>query len=299
MRILILVMKVVIHFAQCIETNWSVLWLTGTPETDSSLMLVSFVYFVTNEMAGSGSGFGFGFAPILFLSLVVACAARPLYPLPSKVSHGSRLPLQTSRPYNIAHRGSNGEIPEETSAAYMVCIGMQVNLLCAFICLNFNLLLCMSRGGNKFIVSKVTSIQLCALIWHASFSHKNKKNKKKRLFMHKHSRWIICCDALTYQTYACFAWRACFSQRLFLIMTCFYREPLKRELTSSKLISCPPKMGFLYASMTSSLMTQLTLQIIRSLQIVKEPMMFKESTPLASSLVTLIHSAFGYMLLLC
>lgn len=70
----------------------------------------------------SGSGFGFGFAPILFLSLVVACAARPLYPLPSKVSHGSRLPLQTSRPYNIAHRGSNGEIPEETSAAYMRAI---------------------------------------------------------------------------------------------------------------------------------------------------------------------------------
>uniref|UniRef100_A0A6N2LGT2 glycerophosphodiester phosphodiesterase n=1 Tax=Salix viminalis TaxID=40686 RepID=A0A6N2LGT2_SALVM len=70
----------------------------------------------------SGSGFGFGFAPILFLSLVVACAARPLYPLPSKVSHGSRLPIQTSRPYNIAHRGSNGEIPEETSAAYMRAI---------------------------------------------------------------------------------------------------------------------------------------------------------------------------------
>ncbi|MCL7049026.1 hypothetical protein MKW94_001100, partial [Papaver nudicaule] len=28
-------------------------------------------------------------------------------------------PLQTFRPYNIAHRGSNGEIPEETVAAYM------------------------------------------------------------------------------------------------------------------------------------------------------------------------------------
>lgn len=88
-----------------------------------------------NEMAGSG--FGFGFAPILFLSLVVACAARPIYPLPSKVSHGNRLPLQTSRPYNIAHRGSNGEIPEETSAAYMVCISVQVNLLCTFIRLIF------------------------------------------------------------------------------------------------------------------------------------------------------------------
>jgi hypothetical protein len=96
----------------------------------------------------AGSGFGFGFAPILFLSLVVACAARPIYPLPSKVSHGNRLPLQTSRPYNIAHRGSNGEIPEETSAAYMVCIGVQVNLL--FNTFDFlNLLLFMSRAGNK------------------------------------------------------------------------------------------------------------------------------------------------------
>jgi glycerophosphoryl diester phosphodiesterase len=28
--------------------------------------------------------------------------------------------LQTFRPYNIAHRGSNGELPEETSAAYLV-----------------------------------------------------------------------------------------------------------------------------------------------------------------------------------
>lgn len=73
-------------------------------------------------MPSTCSGFGFGFAPILFLSLVVACAARPIYPLPSKVSHGNRLPIQTSRPYNIAHRGSNGEIPEETSAAYMRAI---------------------------------------------------------------------------------------------------------------------------------------------------------------------------------
>ncbi|XP_052489966.1 glycerophosphodiester phosphodiesterase GDPD5 isoform X2 [Gossypium raimondii] len=30
--------------------------------------------------------------------------------------------MQTSRPYNIAHRGSNGEIPEETAAAYMRAI---------------------------------------------------------------------------------------------------------------------------------------------------------------------------------
>lgn len=69
-----------------------------------------------------------GFVPIICLSLVVVCAARPIYPLPSKLDDESRKPLQTSRPYNIAHRGSNGEIPEETAAAYMVCMGMKVKL---------------------------------------------------------------------------------------------------------------------------------------------------------------------------
>ncbi|KAL6995068.1 Glycerophosphodiester phosphodiesterase gdpd6 [Sarracenia purpurea var. burkii] len=34
----------------------------------------------------------------------------------------NRQPLQTLRPYNIAHRGSNGELPEETAAAYMRAI---------------------------------------------------------------------------------------------------------------------------------------------------------------------------------
>ncbi|GAV64396.1 GDPD domain-containing protein [Cephalotus follicularis] len=62
------------------------------------------------------------FVPLLLLSLVAGCAARPFYPLPSKTSHGSRQPLQTFRPYNIAHRGSNGELPEETAAAYMRAI---------------------------------------------------------------------------------------------------------------------------------------------------------------------------------
>lgn len=54
--------------------------------------------------------------------LIVESAARPFYPLPSKVAEGERQPLQTSRPYNIAHRGSNGELPEETAAAYMRAI---------------------------------------------------------------------------------------------------------------------------------------------------------------------------------
>ncbi|KAL5746736.1 hypothetical protein ACOSP7_023708 [Xanthoceras sorbifolium] len=62
------------------------------------------------------------FIPLLFLSLIVGSAARPIYPLPSKNAVGKKQPLQTSRPYNIAHRGSNGEIPEETAAAYMRAI---------------------------------------------------------------------------------------------------------------------------------------------------------------------------------
>ena len=60
-----------------------------------------------------------GWAPLVFLFLV-GCTARPFYPLPSRVNDGSRQPLQTFRPYNIAHRGSNGEIPEETAPAYLV-----------------------------------------------------------------------------------------------------------------------------------------------------------------------------------
>lgn len=68
-----------------------------------------------------------GFAPFVFLLLLVGCSGRPFYPLPSKLADGDRQPLQTSRPYNIAHRGSNGEIPEETAAAYMV--------MWAYICL--------------------------------------------------------------------------------------------------------------------------------------------------------------------
>ncbi|KAA8542554.1 hypothetical protein F0562_023706 [Nyssa sinensis] len=60
--------------------------------------------------------------PFIFLLLLVGCSARPFYPLPSKTDNKYRQPLQTSRPYNIAHRGSNGELPEETAAAYMRAI---------------------------------------------------------------------------------------------------------------------------------------------------------------------------------
>ncbi|KAK6925117.1 Glycerophosphodiester phosphodiesterase domain [Dillenia turbinata] len=60
--------------------------------------------------------------PIIVLLLITGSAARPFFPLPSKDTEDHRQPLQTSRPYNIAHRGSNGEIPEETAAAYMRAI---------------------------------------------------------------------------------------------------------------------------------------------------------------------------------
>ncbi|XP_038678758.1 glycerophosphodiester phosphodiesterase GDPD6-like [Tripterygium wilfordii] len=63
------------------------------------------------------------FLPLaLCLTLIVGTKARHLYPLPSKLDEGSKQQLQTSRPYNLAHRGSNGELPEETAAAYMRAI---------------------------------------------------------------------------------------------------------------------------------------------------------------------------------
>lgn len=59
--------------------------------------------------------------PLLLLSLLIAeCASRPLYTLPSLAKAGTKKPLQTSRPFNVAHRGANGEFPEETAPAYMV-----------------------------------------------------------------------------------------------------------------------------------------------------------------------------------
>ncbi|CAA3026447.1 glycerophosphodiester phosphodiesterase GDPD6 [Olea europaea subsp. europaea] len=60
--------------------------------------------------------------PFIFLLLVNWCFARPLYPLPSRRNDRNRRPLQTFRPYNVAHRGSNGEIPEESAASYMKAI---------------------------------------------------------------------------------------------------------------------------------------------------------------------------------
>ncbi|PNT72903.1 hypothetical protein BRADI_2g50710v3 [Brachypodium distachyon] len=60
--------------------------------------------------------------PFLLLLLLHVVIARPFFPLPSKTSNEVKKPIQTFRPYNIAHRGSNGEIPEETTAAYLRAI---------------------------------------------------------------------------------------------------------------------------------------------------------------------------------
>ncbi|KAF8389933.1 hypothetical protein HHK36_024452 [Tetracentron sinense] len=62
------------------------------------------------------------FVPLIFVLFIGGCVGRPFYPLPSKMADSNRRPLQTSRPYNIAHRGSSGELPEETAAAYMRAI---------------------------------------------------------------------------------------------------------------------------------------------------------------------------------
>ncbi|CAO2818479.1 unnamed protein product [Amaranthus hypochondriacus] len=53
------------------------------------------------------------------LLLFVHSSARRTYLFPSINHRSSKRPLQTSRPYNLAHRGSNGEFPEETGAAYL------------------------------------------------------------------------------------------------------------------------------------------------------------------------------------
>ncbi|XP_023637698.1 LOW QUALITY PROTEIN: glycerophosphodiester phosphodiesterase GDPD6 [Capsella rubella] len=75
-----------------------------------------------NSVINSVMGFKI-LLPLLLLSLLVAeCTSRPLYRLPSEAKHATKKPLQTFRPYNLAHRGSNGELPEETAPAYMRAI---------------------------------------------------------------------------------------------------------------------------------------------------------------------------------
>ncbi|XP_030549209.1 glycerophosphodiester phosphodiesterase GDPD6-like [Rhodamnia argentea] len=60
---------------------------------------------------------------ITLAALVSVSAGRALmYPLPSSVPQAEKKPMQTFRAYNVAHRGSNGELPEETAPAYMRAI---------------------------------------------------------------------------------------------------------------------------------------------------------------------------------
>jgi len=65
-------------------------------------------------------------AGVLLCAIVVLLVALPLAdgrsaPLPSaSQTQAYKKPLQTQRPFNIAHRGANGELPEETYAAYHV-----------------------------------------------------------------------------------------------------------------------------------------------------------------------------------
>jgi hypothetical protein len=61
-----------------------------------------------------------GHVSIVVLVLFGGSDANPVAPHQSQLDVNHKKPLQTFRPYNIAHRGSNGEIPEETAAAYSV-----------------------------------------------------------------------------------------------------------------------------------------------------------------------------------
>ncbi|KAH8939278.1 hypothetical protein BDL97_15G029600 [Sphagnum fallax] len=67
-------------------------------------------------MASSTSGCIIIALLVLFLTTPAPVAARH-HERVLKHSSGKK-PLQTERPYNIAHRGANGELPEETHAAY-------------------------------------------------------------------------------------------------------------------------------------------------------------------------------------
>ena len=57
---------------------------------------------------------------ILAWTSVHAARRYPYLQVEGEEKGPKRQPLQTQRPFNIAHRGSNGEIPEETAEAYLV-----------------------------------------------------------------------------------------------------------------------------------------------------------------------------------
>jgi len=61
------------------------------------------------------------YAPIIVLVLLWGRSeANLIAPRHSKLDVNHKKPLKTFRPYNVAHRGSSGRIPEETTSAYLV-----------------------------------------------------------------------------------------------------------------------------------------------------------------------------------
>lgn len=63
------------------------------------------------------------YASIIVLVLLWgASEANPVGPRHGQLDARYKKPLQTFRPYNVAHRGSSGQIPEETAAAYLRAI---------------------------------------------------------------------------------------------------------------------------------------------------------------------------------
>ncbi|EFJ14597.1 hypothetical protein SELMODRAFT_120066 [Selaginella moellendorffii] len=77
---------------------------------------------------------------IVFLAAVAgsSCGAARLYRFP----RSARVAIQDWRPFNVAHRGSNGEIPEETALAYKRAI----------------------EEGADFIEADITATKDCVLI---------------------------------------------------------------------------------------------------------------------------------------
>lgn len=67
----------------------------------------------------------------MLISLIGLGAGRNLHPLPSKMDRVEKRPIQMSRPYNLAHRGANGEFPEETAPAYMVWVSCPLTMSCS------------------------------------------------------------------------------------------------------------------------------------------------------------------------
>ena len=103
--------------------------------TNVSRLHMALIYVVANSILISNLSASMSLAdcaPLFLLLLLHLAFARPLFPLPSKTKNEEKKPIQTFRPYNIAHRGSNGEIPEETAAAYLVLLRkLRALLICS------------------------------------------------------------------------------------------------------------------------------------------------------------------------